>query len=158
MTAMTRAFVTAFLALAFAAFAALTVAAEEAAPVGYGGAKVQMQPLMAPYRTSGGVRYEPVTVRLTLDAGPKERPACFSIPIVHDRMVRFLHRANLTAADLAGQRREVLAQRLFEVALKATGKGFYSAAEIVDIEPRPDDPKAAPPMDNKSMTLSAQCK
>jgi hypothetical protein len=126
--------------------------------VGYGGAKVQMQPIMAPYRTTSGIRYEVLTVQLTLDAGPRERPACFSVPILHDRMVAYLYEANLTAADFVGQRRDVLAKNLFDLAVKTVGRGFYSAVEIIDIEPRPTGSTAPPPMDPKSMTLSAQCK
>ena len=56
------------------------------------------------------------------------------------------------------ERRKVLAEKLFEIATKTTAKGFFAGAELIDIEPRPDDPKAAPPMSQKSMTLSAQCK
>ena len=96
---------------------------KEAAPVGYGGAKVQLQPIMTPYHTAGaGVRYEVLTLRVVIDTGPKERPACFAIPLIHDRIVAYLYGANLTAADFIGQRREVLAKNLFDVAINTTGQ------------------------------------
>jgi hypothetical protein len=123
---------------------------KEGGAVGYGGAQVQMQPFMTPYHTTTGVRYQPLILRLTLDAGLNERPACFSIPIVHDRMVTWLFKANLTIDDFSGEKRDVLANNLFNVAVDTVGKGFYTKAEIVGED--------APEMDNKSQTLSAQCK
>jgi len=123
---------------------------EEAAPVGYGGAKVQMSPFMVPYRASDGIRYEPVMVRLVLDAGPKERSACFSVPYVHDRFLAYFYKANLTMADFVGERRQLMAKNLFQVAIDTVGKGYYSDVEVIDTD--------APPLDPKSQTLSAQCK
>lgn len=136
--------------------AAPAVAAEKA--VGYGEDVIQMVPLMAPYKSSNGVRYEVLTVRLKLGLVINERNACFSVPIIHDKFVQYLYGANLTAADFTGERRKVLAEKLYDIATKTTAKGFFAGVELIDIEPRPDDPKAAPPMTQKSMTLSAQCK
>jgi hypothetical protein len=124
---------------------------DEAKGVGYGGAKVQMQPLMVPTRAKdGSVRFEVLTVRLILDAGARERPACFSIPIVHEKMLMYLYKANLTSADLDGPRLEVLANNLLDVAIKTTAKGYYAGIEIVD--------ESSQAMDPKSQTLSNQCK
>ena len=135
------------------------VAAEKkGGAVGYGEDVIQMAPVMAPYKSSNGVRYEVLTIRLKLGLEINERNACFSVPIIHDRFVQYLYSANLTAADFVGERRKVLAEKFFEIATKTTAKGFFSGVELIDIEPRPDDPKAAPPMSQKSMTLSAQCK
>ena len=66
---------------------------DEAAPIGYGGAIVQMLPLMAPYHAGGGVRYEALTIRLVLDQGPRERPACFSVPYLHDRFLAYVYQS-----------------------------------------------------------------
>jgi hypothetical protein len=96
------------------------------------------------------VRYEVLTVRVVLDVGERERPACFSIPYVHEAMLTYLYHANLTPADLIGQRQEVLAKNLLEVAIKTTDRGFYSAVEIVN--------EGTQAMDPKSQTLSNQCK
>ena len=121
--------------------------------VGYGGAKVQMHPIMVPTRNSAGqVRFEVLTVRLVLDAGPKERPACFSVPIVQEKMLMYLYRAKLVPGDLIGQRREVLAKALLDVAIKSTAKGFYSGVELVE------GTSQVAELDPKSQTLSNQCK
>lgn len=125
--------------------------------VGYGDDVIQMAPVMAPYKSSNGVRYEVLTIRLKLGLEINERNACFSVPIIHDRFVQYLYGAGLTAADFVGERRKVLAEKFFEIATKTTAKGFFAGVELIDLEPRPDDPKAAPPMSQKSMTLSAQC-
>ncbi|TAL00559.1 MAG: hypothetical protein EPO08_13335 [Rhodospirillaceae bacterium] len=120
------------------------------APIGYGGAKVQMMPFMVPYRDDAGVHYQPLAIRLVLDAGPNERPACFGVPYVHDRLLAYLYRANLTADDFVGERRDMLAKNLFDAAVDMVGKGFYTGVEIVG----PDS--AA--LDCKSATLTSQCK
>jgi hypothetical protein len=126
-----------------------TSAAEEEA-VGYGGAKVQLQPIMAPYRTPSGVKYQVVTLRLVLDVGVNERPACFMIPLVHEKIVLHLYKKMLQPADLEGQRLEVFIKDMLDVATAATARGFYSGVELVG----PD----APALDPKSQTLTSQCK
>ena len=129
-----------------------TVIAQEG--VGYGGAKVQLQPMMVPTRNSSGeVRYEVLTLRVVLDSGPRERPACFSLPYVHEKLLTYMYHANLTPADLIGKRQEVLAKNLLNVAIKATDKNYYSAIEIVD-----EGDQAKSQLDPKSQTLSNQCK
>ena len=121
--------------------------------VGYGGAKVQMHPIMVPTRNfAGQVRFEVLTVRLVLDAGPKERPACFSVPIVHEKMLMYLYRAKLVPGDLIGQHRKVLAKALLDVAIKSTAKGFYSAVELVE------ETSQVSELEPKSQTIINQCK
>ena len=51
---------------------------------------------------------------------------------------------------LTGEKRDVLAKNLFQVAVDTVGPGYYSGLEIVG----PD----ADPLDCKSTTLSSQCK
>lgn len=131
------------LVLLFAIFAALPAFAAEKDAVGYGGKKVQMMPIMAPYRTSEGIRYQVLNIRLALDKGPKEHPACFSIPIVHDKFVRYLYQANLTQDDFDGERRQVLQQKLFEVAVATVGRGFYTGAQILGNSPEEMDPQSS---------------
>jgi hypothetical protein len=142
---------------------------DEAEPVGYGGAKVQMQNFMVPARLpNGSVRFEVLTVRLVLDAGSRERAACFSVPIVHEKMLMYLYDAKLTPTDFVGTRKDILAKRLLEVAINATAKGYYSAVEVVDestlaLESKlAMTPKASADakdlLDNKSKTLTSQCR
>lgn len=163
------------LSVATLAVAALVLqpvqAADEAAGVGYGGPYVQLKPLMVPTHTSNGaVQYEVLTLRLVLDAGPRERPACFSAPIVHEKLLVYLSNAKLTSADMIGQRKDVLAKKLLEVAIASTDKGFYSAVEIVDADKLAAESRmtagtkpaaAATPEEqliNKSKTLTTQCR
>src|SRR4051812_36055684 len=87
----------------------------EGGKVGYGDVIIQMTPMMAPYRTSTGTRYELITVRLQLapdTSGGNERGACFMVPIIHEKMLMYLHSAKLQLADFTGQRREVLEKAL----------------------------------------------
>lgn len=90
-----------FLFVAAWLFAFPALAAEEGA-VGYGGAKVQLAPIMSPYRTSSGVSYQVVMVRLVLDVGVNERPACFMAPIVHEQILFHLYKTMPQPEDLRG--------------------------------------------------------
>ena len=119
-------------------------------PIGYGGAKVQLAPIMAPYRDGRLVKYQVVTLRMVLDVGLNERPACLMIPVVHEKILMYLYKAMPQPADLQGQRRDVFTKALLDVATATTDRGFYSGVELVD--------ETSPEMDPKSKTLSAQCK
>lgn len=145
--------------LAFSASAALAADAE--GPVGYGGAKIQMLPMMAPYRTSSGVQYQVLTIRLLLAPGDNERPACFMVPILHEKFLMHMHDAKLTQADFAGQRLEVLATKLMEIAVANTDRGYFTGIEFLDdqsLPPAPASVKNATPLDPRSQTLSSQCR
>jgi hypothetical protein len=137
----------------------LPVRAADEEPIGYGGAKVQLNPIMAPYRVGNSVRYQVVTVRLILDVGVNERPACFMVPIVHEKFVLHFYKTMPTPADFVGQRKDVLQQTLLDIATATTDRGYYSGIEVVDdsmLAPR--DEKAGAPLDPKSQTLSTQCR
>jgi hypothetical protein len=149
--------------------AALARAQDEKAPIGYGGPRVQMQNFMAPaYLPNGSVRFQVLTVRLVLDPGDRRSAACFSVPIVHEKFLMFLYQAKLTPTDFVGQRKDILAKRLFEVALATTGKGYFTGVEIVDedtlaLESKLSmDPKAVADskmlLDNVSKTMTSQCR
>lgn len=143
------AFVLAAVVAAF--FAAPSVYAAEEKPVGYGGAKVQFAPMMAPYRVpGGGVRYQVITLRITLDVGLNEKPACFMIPIVHEKYLLYFAKIMPTPEDFQGQRKDVMMENLLKIATETTDRGFYAGVELVD--------ETTPPMDPKSQTLSTQCK
>lgn len=120
-------------------------------PVGYGGAKVQLQPLMVPYRVPGApVRYNVVSVRLVLAVGLNERPACFMAPVIHEKFLLYFYKTMPPPEDFQGQRRDVMMQQLLDVATAATTRGMYSGVEFVD--------ETSPPLDPKSLTLTSQCK
>ena len=119
-----------------------------------------MQPMMVPYHSPTGIRYMPLTIQMNVAGGsgdpslsekgdPREKQACFIIPILHERFLMYLFNANLEGDDFEGEKRDVLAKNLFDVAIATVGKGYYAGLELV-----PDD---APPLDPKSETLSKQC-
>ncbi len=141
------------LLLAAPAFAAVAPPPPQAeGPIGYGGAKVQLNPIMSPYRTPSGVRYQVISIRMVLDVGVNERPACFMIPVVHEKILFYLYKNMPSPEDLQGQRRDVFLKEMLDLATAATDRGFYAGVELVG----EDDDKSK--MDPKSQTLSSQCK
>jgi len=134
----------------------------EEAAVGYGGAKIQMLPMMAPYRVGKAMRYHPLTLRLLLAPNPEtERPACFMVPILHEKILMFLHKANLQQADFSGQRLDVLREKILEVAVANTDRSYFTGIEFLDDQsmlPNPGTTKTATSLDPRSSTLSSQCR
>lgn len=118
--------------------------------IGYSDSEIQLNGMMVPIKTRNGMNYELVTLRLQLAPGESERPACWMAPIVHEKFLMYLHDANLSADDFVGQKRERLARALLDVAIKATDKSFYSGVVLVE--------ETSPPLAQKSLTLSSQCK
>jgi len=145
-----------------ALYAAIPLPASSANdPVGGGSVQVRLLPIMAPYRTSQGVRYEVIQVQLVLvgsTEGPslsrtasiRQQVGCWMIPIVHEKIIMYLSQANLEAADFVGQRREVLATKLFGVAVATTDRGTYGGLILVD--------ESTPELNPRSRTMSAQCR
>ncbi len=120
------------------------------AKIGYSDAEIQLNGMMVPIKTRNGMSYEVLTLRLQLAPGETERPACWMAPIVHEKMLIYLHDANLSADDFVGQKRELLARALLDVAIKTTDRGFYAGVVLVE--------ETSPPLAQKSLTLSSQCK
>ncbi len=118
--------------------------------IGYSDSEIQLNGMMVPIKTRNGMNYEVLTLRLQLGPGETERPACWMTPIVHEKMLMYLHDANLSDEDFVGQKRELLAKALLDVAIKATDKGYYSAVILVE--------ETSPPLAQKSLTLTSQCK
>jgi hypothetical protein len=111
---------------------------------------------MVPYRTSQGVRYQPLTIRLVLPESPagansrQQRAGCFGVPVVHTHFLLYLHHAKLRAHDFVGERRAVLAERLLKAAAERVGPSLYAGIEFVEFDSAPLDPT--------SRTLSTQCR
>ena len=118
--------------------------------IGYSDSEIQLNGMMVPIKTRNGMNYEVLTLRLQLAPGETERPACWMVPIVHEKMLMYLHEANLSSDDFVGQKRELLAKALLDVAVKTTDKGYYSGVILVE--------ETSPPLAQKSLTLSSQCK
>lgn len=150
------AFVLGFTAPAFSA------SSSEEDAVGYGGAKIQMMPMMIPYRVSNSVRYHVLTLRMVLAPNPEtERPACFMIPILHEKILLSLYDAKLQQADFTGQRLDVLREKILQVAIANTDKSYFTGVEFLDDQsmlPPSGDIKTATSLDPRSATLSSQCK
>ena len=119
------------------------------AKVGYSEDKIRLKGMMVPIRAGDGASYEVITVQLALAPGETARPACWMVPIIHEKMLMYLASAHLEKADFEGQRRELLAKNLFNVAVQATDRGYYTGVELVD--------ETTPPLEDKSKTLSDQC-
>jgi hypothetical protein len=138
-------------------------------PVGYGGAKIQMMPMMAPYKAGRDTRYHVLTMRLVLAPNPEtERPACFMVPILHEKILLYLHKANLQQADFSGQRLDVLREKILEeVAIANTDRGYFTDVEFLDDQSMLPtttkgkdgvEVKSTTTLDPRSATLSSQCK
>ena len=122
---------------------------EDSGKVGYSEDKIRLKGMMVPIRAGSSSNYEVITVQLALAPGETARPACWMVPIVHEKMLMYLAAAHLVKADFEGQRREVLAKNLFNIAVQATDRGYYTGVELVD--------ETTPPLEDKSKTLSSQC-
>lgn len=144
---------------------------EESGKVGYSTTAIQLMPMMAPYRTPAGMRYELLSVRIELapdnpSNDQLQRSACFMIPVIHEKMLMWLAAAHLQAADFKDQRREVLAKNLLDVAIAATDKSLFTGLKLVDASAPPlkevgSDAQIVdsdPPLSQRSQTLTAQCK
>lgn len=117
--------------------------------------------MMAPYYSSGGVRYQPLMIEVevaTASSGDpslsekgdmREKQACFILPLVHEKILEWLFSAHLTSEDFSGEQRDVLEKHIFDAVTASFGKGFYTKLTLLN-----DD---APPLDPKSETLSKQC-
>jgi len=134
----------------------LTAVVAQAQPIGYGGPRIQLHPIMVPYRGAAGVYYAPVTIRLVLredgekNVTARQRSACYSAPLIHEKFLIFLHGAGLRAGDLTGRNAEVVTGQLHEVAERAVGPGILAGVEFVEV--------SSPPLSPISRTLSTQCR
>ena len=138
-------------------------AAESGGAVGYTGYRIQLMPMMAPYMTSKGLRYEVLTVRLRLPepeariltgSSDAERPGCWMIPIIHEKILMYLNEANLTQADFRGQRREDLRKNLFDAVIRASDRSLYVDLDLVDGNSEPIEMTNDP----RSTALTKQCR
>ena len=135
------------------AFSPALGAEDSEGAIGYTGYRIQLNPMMVPYKTPSGLRYEVLTVRLRLPEG-NERPGCWMIPIIHEKILMYLYEANLTPADFQGQRREVLAKNMFDAVIRASDRSLYTGLTLVDDNSEPITPETGP----RSATLTTQCK
>ena len=137
----------------FIALSPALQAAEDEGAIGYTGPRIQLAPFLAPYVTPAGPQYEVLTIRLRLPEGV-ERPGCWLVPIVHEKILMYLYDAKLKRADFQGERREALRENIFKVVIKARDRSVYTNLTFVDSNSDPISQETDP----RSATLSTQCK
>lgn len=103
---------------------------EDQRPRAYVGRYIQLDPMMAPFQTARGIRYEVVTVRLVIGENSTARYACFVAPKVHEEIMFFLWERGLTTAEFEGERQEGLALEILEFVGEKTDPRYYSAIEL----------------------------
>ena len=146
----------------------MAVVLQRAVPPDQVEAAAQRLPMMVPIKVGKETRYHVLTLRLVLAPNPEtERPACFMVPVLHEKILLYLHKAKLQEADFSGQRLEVLAEKLLEVAIANTDRGYFTAVEFLDdqsmlpVATKNKDGvevKSNTSLDQRSATMSTQCK
>jgi hypothetical protein len=126
------------------------------------GPHLRLSPMMAPYQTSAGIAYQPLMIevevigaagegeKLDTEGNLRQKQACFIIPLIHDKLLEYLFKANLTSADFYGERRDVLQKNMFDALIAYVGKGFFVKLTLLGDNP--------PPLEPASQTLSVQCR
>jgi hypothetical protein len=103
---------------------------EDIRPRMYVGRYIQLDPIMAPFRTTRGVRYEVVTVRLVIGENSTVRPACFVAPKLHEEIMFYLWERGLTTADFSAERLDGLGAEILDFVRDETDERYYSAVEL----------------------------
>lgn len=135
-----------FVALAFGPASAQE---EDLRPRAFVGRYIQLDPIMAPFQTARGIRYDVVTVRLVIGENSTARYACFLAPKVHEEILFYLWERGLTAADFQGDRQAGLAIDILNFVSEKTDPRYYSSVELAG---------GYDEMDEDSQNLSTLCK
>lgn len=122
---------------------------EDLRPRAFVGRYIQLDPIMAPFSTSRGVRYEVITVRLVIGENSTARYACFVAPQLHEKIMFFLWDRGLTTADFAEERRAGLAAEILEFVVNETDERYYDTVELAG---------GYDEIDEDSQSLSNLCK
>ena len=69
---------------------AVSAQGEDLRPRAYVGRYIQLDPIMAPFQTTRGIRYEVVMVRLIIGENSTSRYACFVAPMLHEEIMFWL--------------------------------------------------------------------
>ena len=141
---------TALVAMAFCLTAGPVLAQEDdLRPRAYVGRYIQLDPIMAPFQTSRGIRYEVVTVRLIIGENSTARYACFVAPMLHEQIMFYLWERGLTTADFSDERKAGIAADILKFVEDMTDERYYEAVELAA---RDDE------IDEDSQSLSNLCK
>lgn len=122
---------------------------EDLRPRGLVGRYIQLDPIMAPFQTARGIRYEVVTVRLVIGENSTARYACYMAPKMHEEILFYLWERGLTTADFQGERQAGLAKDILNFVSDQTDPRYYEAVELAG---------GFDEMDEDSQNLSTLCK
>lgn len=122
---------------------------EDLRPRAFVGRYIQLDPIMAPFQTGRGIRYEIVTVRLVIGENSTARYACWVAPTMHEEIMFYLWYRTLTPADFEGERKTEMSQALLKLITDKTDPKYYAAVEFAG---------GFEEMDEDSSNLSTLCK
>lgn len=122
---------------------------EDVRPRAYVGRYIQLDPIMVPFQTVRGLRYEVITVRLVIGANSTARSACFVAPKVHEMVMFFLWDRGMTAQDFSADKRPAIAAEILDFIRGETDERYYNAVELVG---------GYEEIDEDSQSLSNLCK
>lgn len=122
---------------------------EDLRPRGLVGRYIQLDPIMAPFQTARGIRYEVVTVRLVIGENSTARYACYMAPVLHEEILFYLWERGLSTADFQGERQAGLAKDILKFVSDKTDPRYYESVELAG---------GYDEMDEDSQNLSNLCK
>lgn len=137
------------LLLIFTGVAPVSAQEEDLRPRAYVGRYIQLDPIMAPFQTARGIRYEIVTVRLVIGENSTARYACWVAPKMHEEIMFYLWDRTLTTADFEGDRKTEMSQSILKLISDKTDPRYYAAVEFTG---------GFEEMDEDSSNLSTLCK
>ena len=94
------------------------------------GRYIQLSPMMIPFQTPRGIRYEVITVRLVIGENSTARQACWIAPKVHEDIMFYLWGRRLTMADFQENRRADLAYDILQYIESTTDTRYYESVEL----------------------------
>ena len=100
-------------------------------PRAFVGGYIQFDPMMTPFQTAQGIRYQVITVRLVIGENSTARSACFSAPMLHEQIMFYLWDRGLTSSDFQGERKAGIAADILKFISDKTDPRYYSAVELV---------------------------
>lgn len=122
---------------------------EDLRPRAYVGRYIQLDPIMVPFQTARGLRYEVITVRLVIGANSTARYACFVAPKLHEKIMFFLWDRGMMAQDFNEEKRAAIAAEILDFVRDETDERYYSEVELVG---------GYEEIDEDSQSLSNLCK
>lgn len=103
---------------------------EDLRPRALVGRYIQLDPIMVPFQTARGIRYEIVTVRMVIGENSTARYACFVAPMLHEQIMFYLWEHSVTTADFEGDRKVELGKKILDYVSDMTDERYYTAIEF----------------------------